>query len=75
MLIGCFEVEQLSRLRWRVTNTLTQIAHVTYGTDAEVREQLELQTAAWRRRFAKGEGRMTKGSFRGPMPAKRAAAQ
>ena len=66
VLIGCFEVERLSAFRWRVRNTLTEIVHVTYGSEAEVVEQLELQTAAWRKRFETGEGRMRKGNFRGP---------
>lgn len=65
-LIGVFEVEQLSTLRWRCTNALTQIAHVTYGSEAEVREQLEVQTVAWRKRAATGELRRTKGTFKGP---------
>jgi hypothetical protein len=66
LVVGCFELEQLSRLRWRVTNALTSITHVTYGSEAEVVEQLTAQTVAWRKRVAKGELRMTKGSFRGP---------
>jgi hypothetical protein len=68
MLIGCFEVELLSRGRWRVRNTLTTYEHVTYGTEEEIREVLEQQSVAWKKRFAGGEGGLTKGRFqRGPV--------
>lgn len=52
MKIGVFEVEEVTRGRWKVLNTLTQIPHVTYGTEEEVREQLELQSAKWRDKLA-----------------------
>lgn len=74
--VGCFEVERLSAFRWRCLNLLTTIQHVTYGVEAEVIEQLEAQTVAWRKRAASGELRRTKGNFRGPStkPKARAAA-
>lgn len=46
--IGCFEVEQLAESKWRVKNTLNNnCVHVTYGTEAEVTEQLRKQTEIW----------------------------
>jgi hypothetical protein len=51
LTIGCFEVQQLSPLRWQVRNTLTTIVHITYGSEREVTEQLELQTLAWKDKF------------------------
>lgn len=46
--VGIFEVEEVTRGRWKVLNKLTQVPHVTYGTEAEVREQLEIQSAKWK---------------------------
>ena len=63
--IGCFEIEQLSAGRWRVTNIHTMHAHVTYGTKQEVYEQLEIQTKAWEQRLSSTKGaRMHNSSWR-----------
>ena len=51
MRVGCFEIEELSPGRWKVLNTLTTIAHITYGTEAEVSEQARLQTVSWEQKF------------------------
>lgn len=54
MKVGIFEAIQIGYgQRWRVTNKLTGIAHVTYGTEKEVVEQLKATTAAWQRRTEK----------------------
>lgn len=57
MQVGCFELELLSggetlsvAGRWRCTNNVTGISHVTYGTQQEVEEQARQQTEAWDRK-------------------------
>ena len=72
--VGCFELEQLGPLRWRCTNTLNGYAHVTYGTEDEVRDQLSVQSAAWELRVANGEERHRKGKFSGGPKKPRAGA-
>ena len=52
MRIGCFEVTALPGQRWRVVNTLTTFEHVTFGSEDDVRMQLETQSALWEKRFA-----------------------
>jgi len=54
MTIGIFTVKQLGELRWQVVNSLTSFRHVTYGTEAEVTEQLEVQSKAWKDKMAFG---------------------
>lgn len=49
--VGIFLVKQLSEGRWRVNNSLTQFVHVTYGTEADVVAQLEIQSKAWKDKF------------------------
>jgi hypothetical protein len=51
IVIGCFEVEKLDGERWRCKNTLTTYEHISYGTEAEIRELLEAQTVSWNRRL------------------------
>lgn len=48
-----FTLDELSAGRYRATNTLTGVAHVTYGTELEVREQLEVQSAKWEAKAGK----------------------
>lgn len=54
--IGCFEVGQIpsatgcERTWWQVRNTLTGVEHRTFGTKAEVSEQLQIQSAIWERK-------------------------
>lgn len=50
--IGCFYVRPEGPGRWRAFNRLLGYQHVTYGTLAEVTEQLELQTTAWEQKYA-----------------------
>lgn len=50
--VGCFEIEETRPGRWRLRNTRTTFEHVTFGTEAEVREQALLQSEAWERKFA-----------------------
>lgn len=52
IVIGIFEVTELSVGRWRVVNTRTEFVHVTYGTEDEIRPLLEKQSADWEKRFA-----------------------
>ena len=40
--------------KWDVLNTLTGVRHRTYGTRAEVEEQLAKQSALWSARSGKG---------------------
>ena len=56
--IGCFLIEQLTvplepgkNGRWRFTNLLMELTHITYGTRAEIEEQGRLQTEAWERKL------------------------
>jgi hypothetical protein len=51
--VGIFTVKQLSKGRWEVHNTITKATHVTYGTEAEVDEQLVIQTKAWKEKVAR----------------------
>lgn len=48
-----FELAELTPGRWRVTNRLTGVSHVTYGTRGEVMAELLRQSGAWRARGAK----------------------
>lgn len=48
--VGCFNLKEVEPGKWQVLNLLTDIAHVTYGTRAEVEQQAERQTASWRRK-------------------------
>lgn len=49
--VGAFLVHSEGFKRWRCLNTLTQIEHVTYGTEEEVNAQLLVQTESWHRRL------------------------
>lgn len=56
MKVGSFEVVELSSGRWQLTNDLTGISHVTYGSAKEVQEHARRQTAAWKRKIAASKG-------------------
>lgn len=56
MNVGVFNVLELEPGRWRMTNELTRISHVTYGSAFEVKKRARLQTAAWRRKIAASKG-------------------
>jgi hypothetical protein len=50
IVIGCFEVTKVSEGKWKCKNTFTGFEHRTYGTEEEVREQLERQSSQWKAR-------------------------
>jgi hypothetical protein len=54
LTIGVFAVTliHVPTGRWKVRNTLTTFEHVTYGSEAEVVKQLEVQSKAWQAKFA-----------------------
>lgn len=52
MIVGNFEIEELTSGRWRVKNLRNGYEHVTYGTSDEVSSQAQLQTEAWERKDA-----------------------
>jgi hypothetical protein len=56
MNVGVFAVLELEPGRWRMTNGLTRISHVTYGSVREVKERARRQTDAWRRKIAASKG-------------------
>ncbi len=58
LTIGCFELTQVSRLKWRVYNTLAKFEYTTYGTREELEEQLGKQSKDWDRRLKEGKGVM-----------------
>ena len=62
LVVGVFAVKQLEEQRWQVTNTLTSFVHVTYGVEAEVCAQLEVQSKAWQAKFAPLQKAKQKGS-------------
>lgn len=57
IVIGIFEVTELSPGRWRAVNTRTEFVHVTYGTEAEIRPLLEKQSVDWEKRLADAEAK------------------
>lgn len=52
LVVGCFEITEVSQGRWKVKNTLTDIEHVTYGTEEEVRAELSKQSDRWKVKFS-----------------------
>lgn len=67
MRVGIFDIEPVPSRPgwWLVTNSLTEIAHRTFGiTWEEVEKQAKKQSAAWKRRVKEDGGTAVKAGFR-----------
>lgn len=62
LVVGVFAVKQLEEQRWQITNSLTAFVHVTYGIEAEVVAQLQVQSKAWQAKLAPVQKAKQKGS-------------
>lgn len=65
-IVGIYEIEDLLHGKWQFTNTLTGIAHRTFGTTWEEIEGIaKRQSDLWEKRFAdkKQKGTLLKGQF------------
>jgi hypothetical protein len=51
-----FFIKELSLGRWLLTNSITEVSHVTYGTEEEVLEQAQRQSILWEARTKNKRG-------------------
>jgi hypothetical protein len=73
--VGIFEVKRLSEFRWHAHNTLTTFEHVTYGTEVEIVEVLQVQSEAWKKKFSEGKPKGRGSAWRQKASAEFAAAK